>query len=283
MSEDDRRQSYEDAPVAGDAQHAGDGPAAHGREPPGSAPAGPGKHRCCSEEWAARDVPTCPRRPGRSCGFRGRRRLARGSRPRRRAGGPVARGRDPGGHTPPGHRQWRHPVGHRRQWRRRHARPARPAAPQAPPQEAAPADPAAPARGARARLGRVRDDHGDQLRPAGTREPVRVQGGEELDPARRHRQADRRADRTGQPHPRLEPVDPLHHEAGDRLGRGQALLHQLRDRPQGHRPGVRRRRLQAARRPGRLDDHPAVRQERVAAQRKRTCSRSSARPPSPTT
>ncbi len=85
----------------------------------------------------------------------------------------------------------------------------------------------------------------------------------ELGRLRRRRQADRDPDRQGAPHPPRLGRDLADRQAGRGRDRGRALLRASRHRLHGHRsrplPGRARRR----RRAGRLDDHPAVRQERA--------------------
>ena len=136
------------------------------------------------------------------------------------------------------------------------SRPPKPRASQAP----LPADPLRPRR-ARRDLDRLRDDDGGRLGPAAAREQAAVQARGELVPVRRPLAADRpvRAaeQRRHRPLRRHLPGD-----AGrDRGDRGQALLDRPRRRHPRHRPCLRRRRHRRLA-PGRLDDRPAVRQER---------------------
>ncbi|CAA9488577.1 MAG: Multimodular transpeptidase-transglycosylase, partial [uncultured Solirubrobacteraceae bacterium] len=115
------------------------------------------------------------------------------------------------------------------------------------------------ARHPRRGLDRVRDDDGARRRaararaadqqelPAGRRPRRRAR------PAHRHRAAGVRA---RGPH---RPRD----EARDHRDRGPAVLHQRRRRHPRHRTGPVAGHRRSPRRPGRLDDHPAVRQERA--------------------
>ena len=95
-------------------------------------------------------------------------------------------------------------------------------------------------------------------------------------PARRHRhrrlrlersERARRAARGGEPCPRPDRGDRADHAAGDRLGRGQALLRPRRDRRARRRASALGRRSEPGHRRGRLDDHAAVRQERLHPER----------------
>ena len=74
---------------------------------------------------------------------------------------------------------------------------------------------------------------------------------------------DRHADQQPEQDPaQLRPDLPQHQERGG-LDRGRALLRAQRRRLRGHRPRPGQGRPQPERRPGRLDDHRAVRQERA--------------------
>ena len=88
---------------------------------------------------------------------------------------------------------------------------------------------------------------------------------EELDPARCERQAPaRRPDRREQPHPGPSRRHLAERETRGDRDRGPALLQAQGRRLPGHRARAVGGRPPRARRPGRLDDHPAVRQERAA-------------------
>ena len=116
--------------------------------------------------------------------------------PRQRRSRPVDAVRRPGS---PGDdlpcRPARRPTRRRRRVARHPAPRVRPgirasgAAAPAPPEEAPPARRPRPPHPPGHRLGRLRDDHGDRLRPPRPREPGRVQDGPELHPARHQQQA----------------------------------------------------------------------------------------------
>ena len=81
--------------------------------------------------------------------------------------------------------------------------------------------------------------------------------------AARRRPADRAPDRQQQPHPRRGRGHLAVHQERDHRDRGPPLLLARRRRLPGHRPRALPGRRRARRRPGRVDDHPAVRQERA--------------------
>ena len=147
-------------------------------------------------------------------------------------------------------------------WRRR----ARPRGPQAEVAQA-PADPRPDRpRCARVRLHGLRHDDGGRLRPATAGEQGSVPQGGQFLPVRRSLAADRHLRAAEQRRDRLDHRRPQRDLPGDagrhRRDRGQALLHQPRRRHPRHRTGVRRRHHRRGA-PGRLDDRPAVRQERA--------------------
>ena len=114
-------------------------------------------------------------------------------------------------------------------------------------------------RPARGRLDGVRDDDGRRLGPAGARGAVDPQLGDRRPP----RRAARPPDRQPEPDPGHGEPDRAGHEARDHRDRGQALLHQRRRRPARHRPRALPGRPGPEGGAGRLDDRPAVRQERA--------------------
>ena len=214
--------------------------------------------------------------------------------------GPNARLPRPARPTPPRPAARRRPPSHRR----RHAprrmtdahgnttTPTRPRArlprlPPAPPARARPAahqEAAGPldlrrARAARVRLDGLRDDDGGRLRPAAAREPRAVpREQEQLGAARLprpqardpHEQPERRA--------RRAVPDRAGDEARDDRDRGQALLHQPRLRPEGHRAravGRRRRRRRARRAPrrSRSSSSRSRWRRRTTAPSSRSCAR----------
>ncbi len=75
--------------------------------------------------------------------------------------------------------------------------------------------------------------------------------------------ADREADRQPEPHPRGRGRDLAEREERGDRDRGPPLLRPQGRGLHGHRPRARPGRPQAARRPGWLHDHPAVREERA--------------------
>ena len=113
---------------------------------------------------------------------------------------------------------------------------------------------------ARDRLDRVRDDDGRRLRPAASsrsrRRPNSVIVDRRGEPLGRLTGNQKRILLDGEP-------DRAGDEARDHRDRGQALLHQRRRRPARHRPRAVPGRRRQAGGPGRLDDRPAVRQERA--------------------
>ena len=149
--------------------------------------------------------------------------------------------------------------------------PPGPRAAQAEAEEAAPGGRAGGHRRAGPDLHGVRDAHGGGQRPALAREQGRVPGGRELDPLRRRAGLqgpgplllpDRQADRQPQPHPRPGGRHLAQHQERRDRDRGPALLpargrglHRHRARPVAGHPAPLGR-------PGRLHDHPAVREER---------------------
>ena len=82
---------------------------------------------------------------------------------------------------------------------------------------------------------------------------------------RRERARARRAGRAGQPAEGVDRPDPAAGPARGALGRGPDVLHQLRVRPDRH--PARGPEAGHRRRGGRLDDHPAVREERDGRRR----------------
>ena len=119
------------------------------------------------------------------------------------------------------------------------------------------------ARPARVRLLDLRDHDGGRPGPAGAREPRAVRARPELGRLRRQRPQARDADQQPGPDPALDRGDLAVDEGGGRRDRGHPLLRAPRRRLPGHGarplPG-RPLRLRPA---GRVDDHPAVRQERA--------------------
>ena len=131
------------------------------------------------------------------------------------------------------------------------------------PSLAAPGRVRAPLVRARDRLGVLRLRDGDR---AGRPEPRRVPVAPDRErrDLRRRRPHRARDPALAEREPQARPVRPDRegHEAGDRRDRGQALLPARGDRPD--RPRARRRRRPAdGADAGRLDDHPAVREERL--------------------
>ena len=115
------------------------------------------------------------------------------------------------------------------------------------------------------RLDRLRDDDGGRPGPAGARVAERVQGGEELESCST-RSGRQLAVLTGENNRILVAsgdISPNVKQRRDR-DRGPALLQAQGRRLPGHRARAVGGRARAARRPGRLHDHPAVRQERAA-------------------
>src|SRR3954451_8146137 len=170
---------------------------------------------------------------------------------------PSRRSRPPGRPPPPHER--------RERTRQRHAAlPRAPAEAAEGPQAAAGGRPR-PAYAARARLDRVRDDDGGRLGPARAREPQGVPRRAQLGPLRRHGRALARGpDEQPEPRPGHLRPDQREHAQRDRRDRGPALLPERRRRPPRHRARVRPGRRPEEGGPGRLDDHPAVREERPA-------------------
>ena len=134
------------------------------------------------------------------------------------------------------------------------------------------------------RLLDLRDHDGRRPGPALPGEPRAVRPLAELGRLRRQRRQARHADQQPGPDLRRQRPDRAGDEGGGGRDRGPALLRAPRRRLPGHRPRRRRRHLLRLGGPGRLDDHPAVRQERARrAERAGPCSRSFARRRSPTT
>ena len=150
--------------------------------------------------------------------------------------------------------------------RRRSARP--PGSPRPSPHEAAAEEAARPLRPARPRRPRpgldgLRDDGRGLPGPAGDLQLRPVQGLEEQRGLRRQRRTARHPDQRPEQNPAQLRADlPQHQERGG-LDRGRALLRAQRRRLPGHRPRPGQGHPQPERRPGRLDDHRAVRQERA--------------------
>ena len=130
-------------------------------------------------------------------------------------------------------------------------------------QEAPAAAPADPARGARGGFDDLRHDDGGRQRSAGPREREGVPDGQELTAVRRERQAAGRADERPRSRPGVLRPDLGVHAQRDHRDRGQAVLREQRRRPARHRPRVLPGHRAGRHRPGRLDDRPAVRQERA--------------------
>ena len=150
-------------------------------------------------------------------------------------------------------------------------------------EEAAGALRAARPRHPRDGLDGLRDDGRGLPGPAGDLQLRPVQGLEEQRGLRRQRRTDRDADQRPEQDPAQLRADlPQHQERGG-VDRGLPLLRTQRRRLPGHRPRAGQGRAQPERRPGRLDDHPAVRQERARSRKAAARSwRSSARRRSPT-
>ena len=124
------------------------------------------------------------------------------------------------------------------------------------------------AREPRARLDRLRNDDGRLERPARPREPRGVPAFEELGGLRPAHAQGRRPGAPRQDHEQPEPDTPAEHrylaEHQERRSRdrGPALLPARRRGLQGHRPSLRPGRPPVEGGPGRIHDHPAVREER---------------------
>ena len=145
-------------------------------------------------------------------------------------------------------------------------------APQAEAQEAAPRLRARRPLGPRCDLHGLRHADGRGERPAGARERGRVPGRRELGAlcgwaglqgARRARVPDRQAHRQPQPDPRAGGRHLAPHQERGHSDRGPALLRARGPRLPGHRARPVAGHPPPQRRPGRFDDHPAVRQERA--------------------
>ena len=125
-----------------------------------------------------------------------------------------------------------------------------------------------PGRAVRARPGLdgVRDDDGRRERPAPAGEQGRVQEGAELDGLRRREgQATELATLTGNQNRILVSTrrDLAEHQERRDRDRGPALLRARGRGLQGHRPRAAPGHAPPERRAGRVDDHPAVREERA--------------------
>ena len=115
---------------------------------------------------------------------------------------------------------------------------------------------------ARDRLMVLRGDDVGRPGPPRAREPPAVQERAELGRRRSKRGAARHADEQRSPHPRPVRGHLADRQAGGRRNRGPAVLRASQGRLPGDRARRRPGRPAAEHRPGRVDDHAAVREER---------------------